>query len=346
MQPNEFADLVVMTVKNAIAPFSERVARVESEQARAAVTERTLAELRDRMFAVENKAHPQLPDIAALVAAAVAPAMERLAAGMARVDSFAANEKNLTELRDRLVTLETEHRMPPPPDPAIGELRERFAVFETKAAQPAVPGVVEMRTDDTRDRVLALETKAAQPLALETVVSDLRGSFERIEKRLHEEASANTALRERIAVLETRAPVPGPAGKDGADGRDGMGVEDFIAEHDGERNITLKYARGERVKTAGTFKIPAMIYRGVYSEGRPYEPGDTVTWGGHLWHCDKATTLKPDAVAPINQGEKGVEFRGQNGKDYWTLVVRKGDTGKQGPQGPSGVLPVVSVGAK
>ncbi len=36
-----------------------------------------------------------------------------------------------------------------------------------------------------------------------------------------------------------------------------------------------------------------MLYRGVFRTGETYHPGDTVTWGGSLWHCNSMTGDKP-----------------------------------------------------
>ena len=59
----------------------------------------------------------------------------------------------------------------------------------------------------------------------------------------------------------TRGPPgdPGPPGKDGVDGKAGL------------------------------------TYQGVFVDGKTYEKGDVVTWGGQMYHCHKdATTAKPE----------------------------------------------------
>jgi hypothetical protein len=98
-------------------------------------------------------------------------------------------------------------------------------------------------------------------------------------------------------------------GADGKDGRDGFGFDELDAcVLDDDRTIELSFKRGEEEK-AFTFKWPTVIYRSVFKEGEQYEAGDMVTWGGSLWHCDKATTAKP-------------------GTDDWTLACKKGRDGK------------------
>lgn len=72
---------------------------------------------------------------------------------------------------------------------------------------------------------------------------------------------------ERLAALETRPLVPGPAGEKGetgSPGRDGA---------DGK---------------------PGLTYCGVFVEGKTYGRGDGVTYAGSMWHCNTETTAKPD----------------------------------------------------
>lgn len=109
----------------------------------------------------------------------------------------------------------------------------------------------------------------------------------------------------------------GKDGENGKDGRDGFSLENFDATlmKDG-RTILLTFEQGDM-----TFKaemgVPAMIYRGVYKEGQEYERGDTVTWGGSLWHCDAEKTVeKPDSA-----------------QRHWTLAAKKGRDGKAGKDG-------------
>lgn len=120
----------------------------------------------------------------------------------------------------------------------------------------------------------------------------------------------------------------GVDGLDGKDGKDGLGFDDIQVEFDGERSFTLKFMRGDQVKTFGAFRIPAQIYRGVHNEKRSYEAGDTVTWGGAMFHALKDTTDKP-----------GVDTKAS--RESWVMCVRRGAEGKMGPQGPAATVPVV-----
>ena len=62
------------------------------------------------------------------------------------------------------------------------------------------------------------------------------------------------------------------------------------------------------------FPSAAQALKGVFKDGQSYERGDTVTWGGSLWHCDvPATTSKPDGA-----------------EKHWTLAAKKGRDGRDG----------------
>jgi hypothetical protein len=109
----------------------------------------------------------------------------------------------------------------------------------------------------------------------------------------------------------------GKDGNDGApgkDGRDGFSLDDFDVERGSDgRTFTLKFEQGDtRHEYELTFPVP--VYCGVYKEGDEYVPGDMVTWGGSLWHCDAGTKDKP-------------------GTDGWTLAVKKGRDGKDAKVG-------------
>ena len=119
-------------------------------------------------------------------------------------------------------------------------------------------------------------------------------------------------LRERVAVLETRAPMPGPmgpAGLDGKDGHDGLGFGDLTLDHDGERTVIVRAVNGERTKDVGRAIFPVPIYRGVWRTDAPYTAGDVVTFGGSGWIAKKETSTQPESAA---------------GAAFWQLFVKRG----------------------
>ncbi len=128
-------------------------------------------------------------------------------------------------------------------------------------------------------------------------------------------------MRERLAVLETRALVPGPPGPAGRDGVDGVGFDDLGVTQADDRSFTITAAHGDVVKEIGTARFAVDLYRGVWIEGRAYEPGDGVTWAGSEWHCTAPTTTKPG-----------------DGSKAWTLKVKRGRDGKDGKDGGPGPI--------
>ncbi len=104
----------------------------------------------------------------------------------------------------------------------------------------------------------------------------------------------------------------GEKGVDGTDGKDGLGFDDVQVEHDGHGAFTLKFIRGDRSKTFGTFQVPRFEYHGVWTP-KSYVTGDSVTWAGSLWIAKTNTSMKPG-----------------DGSDGWQLAVKRGADGKNG----------------
>ncbi len=373
LDPNDLADLVVGTIKGALAPLEARLIALEKREPlhgrdgtpgppgpqgekgldasgldlsqaleRLAAAEARLAvlgDVRDRVVTLEAKGSQPVQAVE-LPAIDLTPMLERLAAAEARVDV-------LGDLRDRVVTVEAKALQPvtaPVLEPA--QHVDLSPVLERLAAAEARLDVV----SDLRDRVVVVETKAAQPVA-EPPAVNLTPVLDRIAATaavISDVTQDLVSLRQRVAAVEARPMQAGPAGergqdgkdgkdglhgKDGAnglhgkDGADGLGFDDMVAEHDGERVISIKARRGDRVKTLGQISIPVEIYRGVFVEGKSYERGDGVTWGGSEWHCNEPTSAKPG-----------------DGSKAWTLKVKKGRDGKDGRDAVG--VPVVSVGKR
>jgi hypothetical protein len=87
---------------------------------------------------------------------------------------------------------------------------------------------------------------------------------------------------------------------------DGVAAID-VARGD-QRNFTVTVMRSSGASEIKAFDIPVLIYRGVFKADKTYQAGDTVTWGGSLWHCDEPTADKPGEI-----GSKG-----------WTLAAKRG----------------------
>lgn len=109
-------------------------------------------------------------------------------------------------------------------------------------------------------------------------------------------------------------------------GKDGLGFDDMTLEMADEKTIRLVFERGSERKEK-TFAIPAMIYRGVYSEAKEYTAGDMVTWGGSLWHCNEKTGLAP------KEDNAAWTLAAKKGRDGKSIKGDKGDPGKPGKNG-------------
>jgi hypothetical protein len=202
---------------------------------------------------------------------------------------------------------------------ALGPVLERLAVAEARLVQTLA---YDQALTELRDRVLVGETKTAA--AVPTPI-DLAPVLERL-----------AAVSERVAVVETRAPVPGPAGQDGAHGKDGvnglngtngadgLGFDDLAVAFDGDRTLDLTFVRGTERKSF-PIVLPFLRYVGVYQDGKAYTAGDVVTWAGSTWTAAEATATKPG-----------------DGSKSWQLCVKRGRDGKDGVDAP-GALPVVKV---
>ncbi|NYX07396.1 phage portal protein, partial [Escherichia coli] len=86
------------------------------------------------------------------------------------------------------------------------------------------------------------------------------------------------------------------------------GVADIDVSMTGERSFTVVVRQSSGQRTEKTFSLPVMLYRGVFRAGETYHPGDTVTWGGSLWHCNSMTGDKP----------------GEAHSSGWTLAAKRG----------------------
>ncbi|EPZ2885624.1 TPA: phage portal protein, partial [Escherichia coli] len=86
------------------------------------------------------------------------------------------------------------------------------------------------------------------------------------------------------------------------------GVADIDVSMISERSFSVVIRQSSGQCTEKTFSLPVMLYRGVFRAGEIYHPGDTVTWGGSLWHCNSMTGDKPGDIHSSG----------------WTLAAKRG----------------------
>lgn len=336
------SDVIHEHVALALSPVLARLAVAESQVAEFKLNTHAIGELRDRVVVVETKSTMPAPVVPEAVD--LAPVIERLAASEARLET-------LGDLRDRVVVMETKSAMPVPVvqfPPVDLEHAGRIAALEKRVQEDMVLneahcGAIQRECADVNNRVAtvserlsAVETRTPTRELWDAMTAGAVEIRERL-KSLEPVTTDLSSLRERVAVVEVRAQVPGPAGKDGnngadglkgKDGVDGLGWDDLAVAQVDDRTVTVKCVRGVQVKELGTLIFPVEIYRGVYLENKTYDRGDCVTWGGSEWHCNEMTTTKPG-----------------DGSKAWTLKVKRGRDGKDGRDAID-PMPVVSAGKR
>lgn len=131
--------------------------------------------------------------------------------------------------------------------------------------------------------------------------------------------------------------IVGPVGPDGKPGEDGVTftVDDVISiERTGDREVTWTLQQNGRTKTFVVKDSPTALYRGTYTEGKTYEAGDTVTWGGGMWIAKQVTSEKPSYSD--SEAKRVWQNCVKAGRDGKGLPGPKGDPGPKGPQGDRG----------
>lgn len=234
--------------------------------------------------------------IVSRVVAEVAKALDEAKAALADVPQAPAVDPD--ELRD-LVKQETRaavEALPKPQDGKSVTLDDVRPLIE-EAVAAAVAGLPKPK-DGIGIKALLIDQKGDLVATLDD------GTLYEVGHVVGKDADMAALERQ---IEEKIAALPKPK-----DGRDGFSLKNFdVAQKEDGRTIELTFADDEQTFTA-ELAFPVMIYRGVYKEGQTYAKGDTVTWGGSLWHCDvDGTTEKPDG------GEK-----------HWTLAAKRGRDGK------------------
>lgn len=107
-------------------------------------------------------------------------------------------------------------------------------------------------------------------------------------------------------------------GSDGEKGKDGADFTNVEIDYDGERTLTIRGTGGEIVKT-----LPIPIDRGYWRDGLKAEKSDVFTEDGSAWIALKATDKKPSIG---------------NSED-WRMLARKGRDGRPGDPGKDYVPP-------
>ena len=234
------------------------------------------AQLADAVASIPAPKIPELPDIGAMVSEAVA-------ALPLPQDGKSVTPEDVRPLLQELVTAAVGE-IPVPRDgkdydPAVLKQAVDDAVADAVAALPPA--------QDGRD-ALHLEI---QPF-IDEGKSYTRGSYATHNGGLWRAYEKTHGMRGWECIVD--------------------GVSDVDINMNGQRNFIVTVNRASGTSEKKSFDIPTMVYRGVFKSGDEYLPGDTVTWGGSLWHCDEQTQDKP----------------GETGSKGWTLAAKRGRDGR------------------
>lgn len=234
------------------------------------------AQLADAVASIPAPKIPELPDIGAMVSEAVA-------ALPLPQDGKSVTPEDVRPLLQELVTAAVGE-IPVPRDgkyydPAVLKQAVDDAVADAVAALPPA--------QDGRD-ALHLEI---QPF-IDEGKSYTRGSYATHNGGLWRAYEKTHGMRGWECIVD--------------------GVSDVDISMNGQRNFIVTVNRASGASEKKSFDIPTMVYRGVFKSGDEYLPGDTVTWGGSLWHCDEQTQDKP----------------GETGSKGWTLAAKRGRDGR------------------
>lgn len=163
---------------------------------------------------------------------------------------------------------------------------------------PGEPGAKGDKGDAGERGTDGIPGSAGDSIKVEDVLPHLEAAFGRWA--LDFERRATDVLQRAIDKI----PLP-------RDGRDALELDDLKVEHDGDGGVTLKFARGDMVKTF-QIRLPRFKDRGGYRDGESYREGDGVTYGGSFW------VAQQDAPEGRPDGPSG----------HWRLAVKKGRDGK------------------
>ena len=213
--------------------------------------------------------------------------------------------------------------LPLPPD--IEPLQTKLAELETRPTSEEVLKLAQGALDSTKATILEtlqvsiVDLFKALPIPQKGDPGDPGKSVTAEQFRDLFEASyakfeLDTERRIMDLVQRTLDRVPLPR-----DGVDGFGFDDFTPTFDGERTLTFRFQKDERVKEFA-FTLPYPLDKSVWKAGTAYVRGDGVTWGGSWFIAQRDNPGKPEDGA-------------DNG---WRLAVKHGRDGKPGTPGLKG----------
>jgi hypothetical protein len=139
-------------------------------------------------------------------------------------------------------------------------------------------------------------------------------------------------------------------GRDGAPGRDGLSFDAFELDFEqvDARTLRAKWTNAAGKEQVREYRFPVPIHCGYHEEGKSYEAGDAVSFGGTTFLAKTLTAQKPELDNPKSDwvilAKKGRDSR--HGKSAYDLACEKGFKGSlddwlnslRGPPGKDGKL--------
>lgn len=92
---------------------------------------------------------------------------------------------------------------------------------------------------------------------------------------------------------------------------EGLAIPPLFLQGDDPRTITATCMLTSGVKAVTEFRVPMMVYCGVWKEGE-HDQGDVVTLAGSAWHCQEKTQDRPGTSTAWKLMVKS----GRDGKDF------------------------------
>ena len=279
----------------------------------------------DAVAALPAPEPPQLPDIASMVSDAVAAIPHPRDGKSLTPDDV---QPMLQEMVDNAF-----NALPVPKDgkdfdPAVLKQAVEQAVSEAVAAIPVPQDGKSLTPEDVQPMLQQLVAASVPVLPdIKTLVSEAMAALPLAEPGRDGEDGRDALALEILPFIDEEKSYPRGSyvthngglwrAYEKTHGMRGWecvvdGVAGVEIERSGQRCFTLTVNRASGGSETKSFDVPVMIYQGVFKSGQEYLPGDTVTWGGSLWHCDEQTQDKP----------------GETGSKGWTLAAKRGRDGR------------------
>jgi collagen type III alpha len=111
-------------------------------------------------------------------------------------------------------------------------------------------------------------------------------------------------------------------------GRDGLSFDSFTfdPDYDGERTFRLRWTGPNGAEQTREFRLPVVIYRGVWQEGAGFATGDAVSHGGSVWIAQKDNSSRPGQGNP---DWKLACKHGRDGRSAYDIAVSEGFKGTE-----------------